>query len=63
MKTQVQSGTITGFICTGTRICGDWAGSSPANPCAETPTMVMGELLTRIFLPMTAGSRAKRFTQ
>jgi hypothetical protein len=33
---------MTGFIRMGTRICGDRAGSMPAKPAAETPTMVMG---------------------
>jgi hypothetical protein len=42
MWTQPHAGAITGFICTGTRICGDRAGSMPANPAAETPTIVIG---------------------
>ena len=63
MCSQFHSGVITGFINTGTLICGDWAGSIPANPAAETPTIVIGESLTRIFLPITPGSRANRLTQ
>ena len=63
MYSQFHSGVITGFISTGTRICGDCAGSMPAKPAAETPTMVIGESLTRIFFPTTFGSRAKRLTQ
>ena len=36
------SGTRTGFIRMGTRSAGARAGSSPANPAADTPTMVIG---------------------
>ena len=35
-------GVIKGFIWMGMRICGERAGSRPWNPCADTPTMVMG---------------------
>ena len=42
MWTQVHSGMMIGIICTGTRICGDRAGSMPENPAAETPTIVIG---------------------
>ena len=42
MCTQPHSGTTTGFIWIGTRICGDRAGSRPENPAADTPTTVMG---------------------
>jgi hypothetical protein len=63
MCSQGHSGIITGFIRTGMRICGDRAGSMPAKPAAETPTIVIGESLTRIFFPTTRGSLAKRLTQ
>jgi hypothetical protein len=33
---------MTGFIRMGTRIIGESAGSRPANPCADTPTIVIG---------------------
>jgi hypothetical protein len=41
MCTQPHSGTTTGFIWMGTRICGDRAGSRPKNPAAETPLAVV----------------------
>ncbi len=63
MFSHVHSGAMTGFMSTGTRICGELAGSMPANPAADTPTIVIGESLTRIFLPTTPGSRAKRLDQ
>ena len=63
MWSQNQSGSMTGFISTGTRICGACAGSIPAKPRAETPTIVMGKSLTRIFMPTTPGSLANRLTQ
>jgi len=55
-----QFGIITGFICTGTRICGDCAGSIPAKSAADIPMMVMGKSFIRIFFPITFGSFAKR---
>ncbi len=42
MYSHGQSGSITGFISTGTRICGDRAGSTPEKPAAETPTIDIG---------------------
>ncbi len=42
VRTQVNSGSMTGSIRTGTRICGACAGSMPANPAADTPTIVIG---------------------
>ena len=42
MWTHSHSGTITGFIRIGTRICGERAGSIPAKPAADTPTIVIG---------------------
>jgi hypothetical protein len=42
MCIQPHSGAITGFISSGTRICGALDGSRPANPAADTPTMVIG---------------------
>ena len=42
MCSQLQSGIMTGFIRIGTRICGDCAGSRPAKPAADTPTIVIG---------------------
>ena len=41
-RIQPHSGSITGFIRIGTRICGDSAGSMPAKPAADTPTIVIG---------------------
>ena len=42
MCSHTHSGIIVGFMRIGTRICGDCAGSSPANPSADTPAIVNG---------------------
>jgi hypothetical protein len=42
MPNQSHSGAMIGFISSGTRMAGLRAGSRPANPRAETPTMVIG---------------------
>ena len=58
-----QPGFTIGSIWIGTRIFGDRAGSTPLNPGADTPTIVIGWLLTRTFLPTTPRSPAKRDIQ
>jgi hypothetical protein len=58
-----QVGAICCFIITGTNSCVVLPMSRPRNPSWATPMTVSGWLLTTMEVPMTAGSRANRFTQ